>query len=43
VDGQLDPSIGAAGRVYAAGKVLTHSGDKNVEVRTGSSGATYSR
>jgi cytoskeletal protein RodZ len=41
VDGQLDPSTGAAGRVYAAGKVLTYSGSKNVEVRTGSSGATY--
>jgi cytoskeletal protein RodZ len=40
VDGQLDPSTGAAGRVYPAGKVLTYSGDKSVEVRTGSSGQT---
>ncbi len=40
VDGQLDPTVGRAGRTYAAGTVLTFSGKDSVEVRTGSSGAT---
>ena len=41
VDGVLDPSTGAAGKVYGDGKVLTFSGKQSVEVRTGSSGSTY--
>jgi cytoskeletal protein RodZ len=41
VDGQLDPATGAAGRVYGDGKVLTYTGQKSVEVRTGASAATY--
>ncbi len=39
VDGQL---VGPqSGRVYTGGKTLTFSGEKSVEVRTGSSGATF--
>jgi hypothetical protein len=41
VDGVLAPSIGAAGKVFADGKVLTFSGDQSVEVRTGASAATF--
>jgi cytoskeletal protein RodZ len=41
VDGVLVPSIGAAGKVFNDGKVLTFSGDQSVEVRTGASAATY--
>ncbi len=41
VDGQLVPSIGAAGKVYSDGKVLTFTGDQSVEVRTGASAATF--
>lgn len=40
VDGELAPSIGAAGRTYNAGKTLTFTGQTSVEVRTGSSGNT---
>ena len=41
VDGVLVPSIGAAGKVFDDGKVLTFTGDQSVEVRTGASAATY--
>jgi cytoskeletal protein RodZ len=41
VDGVLVPSIGAAGKVFNDGKVLTYTGDQSVEVRTGASAATY--
>lgn len=41
VDGEIDPDVGAAGRVYSSGKTLTFSGKESVEVRTGSSGVTY--
>ena len=40
VDGQVDPTIGQAGRTYSSGKTLTFSGTKSVEVRTGNSGST---
>ncbi len=40
VDGQLDSTVGRAGRTYPAGSVLTFTGQNSVEVRTGSSGAT---
>jgi len=39
VDGQL---VGPqSGRVYGSGKTLTFSGDKSIEIRTGSSGSTF--
>jgi cytoskeletal protein RodZ len=41
VDGQLDPSVGRAGRTYHDGQVLTFTGQTSIEVRTGSSGATF--
>ncbi len=41
VDGKLDPSTGAAGRVVGDGKTLTFSGTESIEVRTGNSGVTY--
>ena len=41
VDGQVDPSTGAAGTVFGDGKVLTYAGQQSVEVRTGSSVSTY--
>lgn len=41
VDDQLDPTVGAAGTVYRDGKTLTFTGQRSVEVRTGSSGVTY--
>jgi cytoskeletal protein RodZ len=41
VDGELVPSIGAAGKVYSDGKVLTFTGKESVEVRTGASAATF--
>jgi hypothetical protein len=40
IDGELDPSIGAAGRTYNSGRTLTFRGEHTVEVRTGSSGST---
>jgi len=40
VDGQLDPTVGRAGRTLHDGQVLTFTGQQSVEVRTGSSGAT---
>lgn len=41
VDGKLDPDLGAAGSVIAAGRTLTFTGSESVEVRSGSSGATH--
>ena len=39
VDGQL---VGPqSGRVYSSGKTLTLSGEKSIEIRTGSSGSTF--
>ncbi|MCI0346808.1 MAG: helix-turn-helix domain-containing protein [Chloroflexi bacterium] len=40
IDGVLDESIGASGRVFRSGRTLTFTGDDSIEVRTGSSGAT---
>ncbi len=40
VDGQIDPSVGRAGKTYHDGQQLTFTGQSSVEVRTGSSGAT---
>ena len=41
VDGKIDDTVGRAGRVYRDGEVLTFTGKESVEVRTGSSGATF--
>ncbi|MBM4407045.1 MAG: helix-turn-helix domain-containing protein [Chloroflexi bacterium] len=41
VDGELDPTIGAAGTTFNSGRTLTFTGQESVEVRTGSSGVTY--
>jgi len=41
VDGQLAPSVGAGGRTISAGKTLTFTAQRTIEVRTGSSGATF--
>ena len=41
VDGKVSDLTGAAGRVYAPGKVLTFNAKESVEVRTGKSSATY--
>jgi len=41
VDGQIDPTLGAAGKVISNGTTLTFTGKQSVEVRTGSSGVTY--
>jgi cytoskeletal protein RodZ len=41
VDGKIDDKIGPAGRVYRDGDVLTFTGTSTIEVRTGSSGATF--
>jgi hypothetical protein len=40
VDGQVEPGIGAAGRTFTSGKMLTFAGRESIEVRTGSSGVT---
>ena len=41
VDGAVDPGLGASGRTVPAGTTLTFTGDQTIEVRTGSSGATF--
>lgn len=41
VDDKIDPTVGAAGTVYSDGKTLTFTGQRSIEVRTGSSGVTY--
>ena len=41
VDDKIDPTVGRAGRTYRDGQVLTFTGETSVEVRTGSSGATF--
>ncbi|MES2208846.1 MAG: helix-turn-helix domain-containing protein [Chloroflexota bacterium] len=40
VDGVLDPSISASGKVFSNGRTLTFTGKTSVEVRSGSSGFT---
>jgi hypothetical protein len=40
IDGQVDPTTGQAGRIYASGKTLTFTAQNSIEVRTGSSGVT---
>jgi cytoskeletal protein RodZ len=40
VDGQIEPSVGQAGKTFASGKTLTFTGESSIEVRTGSSGFT---
>ena len=40
VDGQLDATIGQAGKIFASGKTLTFTAKDSIEVRTGSSGVT---
>lgn len=40
VDGVLDPTISASGKVFSSGKTLTFTGKTSVEVRSGSSGFT---
>jgi cytoskeletal protein RodZ len=41
IDGKVDPTIGQAGRTERAGKTLTFTAEKSIEVRTGSSGVTF--
>ncbi len=41
VDGKLSPVTGGAGKTYQAGKTLSFTGTSSIEVRTGSSGATF--
>lgn len=41
VDDRVDPTVGAAGTVYGDGKILTFTGQRSIEVRSGSSGVTY--
>jgi cytoskeletal protein RodZ len=41
VDGKIDSTVGRAGWTYRDGRVLTFTGETSVEVRTGSSGATF--
>jgi cytoskeletal protein RodZ len=41
VDGKVSKITGSAGTVYQPGKVLTFTGNKTIEVRTGKSSATY--
>lgn len=40
VDGQIEATVGRAGRTLRDGQVLTFTGQTSVEVRTGSSGVT---
>jgi hypothetical protein len=41
VDGKLSTITGGAGKTYQAGKTVAFTGTTSVEVRTGSSGATF--
>ncbi len=41
VDGQVDATLGAAGKVLSSGATMTFNAQSSVEVRTGSSGFTY--
>jgi cytoskeletal protein RodZ len=41
VDGRVAPSTGSAGQTIRAGRTLTFTADRSIEVRTGSSGATF--
>jgi cytoskeletal protein RodZ len=40
IDGQVDPTIGQAGKIFSSGKTLTFTAENSIEVRTGSSGVT---
>jgi cytoskeletal protein RodZ len=41
VDGKVDDTVGASGRTFRSGRTLTFTGERSIEVRTGSSGVTY--
>jgi cytoskeletal protein RodZ len=41
VDGKLSSVTGGAGKTYQPGKTIAFTGSKSIEVRTGSSGATF--
>jgi cytoskeletal protein RodZ len=41
VDGKLSTTTGGSGKTYQAGKTVAFTGSTSVEVRTGSSGATF--
>ncbi|MEA2168508.1 MAG: cytoskeleton protein RodZ [Solirubrobacteraceae bacterium] len=41
VDGQVDPSTGQAGKIFASGRTLTFTALNSIEVRSGNSGATH--
>ena len=41
VDGKLSTITGGAGKTYQAGKTVSFNGTTSIEVRTGSSGATF--
>jgi hypothetical protein len=41
VDGKVSKATGSAGKVFGPGKVLTFTGRRTIEVRTGKSSATY--
>ena len=41
VDGQVDATLGSAGKVIGNGEALTLAGEESVEVRTGNSAVTY--
>jgi cytoskeletal protein RodZ len=41
VDGQIAPNVGRAGKTYRDGQTVTFTGKTSIEVRTGSSGATF--
>jgi cytoskeletal protein RodZ len=41
IDGQVDPSIGQAGKIFASGRTLTFTAQTSIEVRSGNSGATH--
>ncbi len=40
VDGQVEPTLGQAGKIFSAGRTLTFTAETSIEVRTGNSGAT---
>jgi cytoskeletal protein RodZ len=40
IDGQVDPTTGQAGKIFANGKTLTFTAQTSIEVRSGNSGAT---
>ena len=40
IDGEVDQTIGQAGKIFSSGKTLTFTAQNSIEVRTGSSGVT---